>query len=500
LRRAAGLAGGGSVFTTIAREVAASRGRFHVGAKLYRSGVVSAGLALLASALSPAPAHAFFWLFGSPSPTYAPPPPSYREPRPLRPRIDHHRQRVLAEKDQPPIAGVPGPLHIVISIANQRLTLYRNGVPVAHAPVSTGVPGHPTPTGVFSVIEKQRFHRSNLYSAAPMPFMQRITWSGVAIHEGVLPGHPASHGCIRIPAAFARQLWSTTRLGARVIISPADVALAEIAHPHLFVPKRPAEPSPPHEVPVADQPARRAQASAVRTAEITDPVTASDAGGLRGAVTEKQRAFAFSMAGAARAVADAAVQSQGAASAVRARVLIHVVEAVQASHRIAVEKKAADRAKRIEALQKAGPISVFVSRKEKKLFVRHKFAPLFEAPVTIREADAPLGTHVYTLMDTPEGAATRWMVVTVPPKSAEVAERPARHGRRSSARAQTAEIPAVAPAPAAAAVAALDRMEIGQETLDRIAELVTPGATLIISDQGLGSETGRGTDFIVVTR
>lgn len=408
----------------------------------------------------------------------------------------------MAEKDQPPIAGVPGPLHIVISIESQRLTLYRNGVPVAHAPVSTGVPDHPTPTGVFSVIEKQRFHRSNLYSAAPMPFMQRITWSGVAVHEGVLPGHPASHGCIRIPAAFARQLWSTTRLGARVIISPSDVALAEIVHPNLFVPKPPAEPLP-NGGPVADQPARRAQASAVRTAEISDPITVSDAGALRGAVKDKQPAAALTIAGAVRAVADAAIKTQGAVSAVRSRIVLQLAEAVQASHTIALAKKAADHAKRIAALHKAGPISVFVTRKEKKLFVRHKFTPLFEAPVTIREGDAPLGTHVYTLMDTPEGAGTRWMVVTVPPKSAHVAERPERpkrHGRRPPPQPEVAEIPAVAPVPTEAAVAALDRMQIAPETLDRIAELVTPGATLIISDQGLGPETGRGTDFIVVTR
>ena len=91
-----------------------------------------------------------------------------------------------------------GPLQIVVSIDNQKVTLFSNGVRVAQGPVSTGVPGHPTPTGVFSIIEKDRYHRSNLYSNAPMPYMQRITWSGVALHEGVLPGYPASHGCIRM--------------------------------------------------------------------------------------------------------------------------------------------------------------------------------------------------------------------------------------------------------------------------------------------------------------
>ena len=128
----------------------------------------------------------------------------------------------------------PGPLHIVISIKKQQLTLYAGGVPVAHSQVSTGVPGHPTPQGVFSILEKRIYHESNLYSSAPMPYMQRITWSGVAMHQGVVPGHPASHGCIRLPAAFAKRMWGLTKVGARVIIAQDEIALAEIASRRLF--------------------------------------------------------------------------------------------------------------------------------------------------------------------------------------------------------------------------------------------------------------------------
>jgi len=90
-------------------------------------------------------------------------------------------------------------MQIVISINQQKLHLYADGKEVADSLVATGVPALPTPTGVFSVIGKERFHRSNIYSGAPMPFMQRITWSGVALHEGENIGHPASHGCIRMP-------------------------------------------------------------------------------------------------------------------------------------------------------------------------------------------------------------------------------------------------------------------------------------------------------------
>jgi hypothetical protein len=113
-----------------------------------------------------------------------------------------------------------GVLTIAISIDKQQLTLYSDGVPIAHSQVSTGTPGHQTPTGVFSIIQKDRWHHSNIYGNAPMYFMQRITWSGVAMHEGVVPNHPASHGCIRLPGAFARQLWGTTKLGVRVFVTP----------------------------------------------------------------------------------------------------------------------------------------------------------------------------------------------------------------------------------------------------------------------------------------
>ena len=108
---------------------------------------------------------------------------------------------------------------------------------IADSPVATGVPQLPTPTGVFSVIQKQVFHRSNIYSNAPMPFMERITWSGVALHEGENIGHPASHGCIRMPHDFAARLYELTRLGVRVVIARPELKPAAFADPHLFVHK-----------------------------------------------------------------------------------------------------------------------------------------------------------------------------------------------------------------------------------------------------------------------
>src|SRR5262249_31420652 len=117
----------------------------------------------------------------------------------------------------------------------QRVSVYDNGALLAQSVVSTGVQGHPTPQGIFSVISKHRWHASNIYSAAPMPYMQRITWSGIALHAGVVPGHPASHGCIRLKNEFAIRLWNLPRRGTRVIIAPGDTRPVEIAHPRLFV-------------------------------------------------------------------------------------------------------------------------------------------------------------------------------------------------------------------------------------------------------------------------
>src|SRR3984893_3101445 len=116
------------------------------------------------------------------------------------------------------------------------------------APVSSGQTGYETPAGVYSVIQKEEEHYSNLYDDASMPFMQRITWSGIALHAGALPASAASHGCIWIPLRFAEHLFDLTKVGLRVVIVPSDVAPSDIAHPSLFQPK-------PIEIAVATQPA-----------------------------------------------------------------------------------------------------------------------------------------------------------------------------------------------------------------------------------------------------
>jgi lipoprotein-anchoring transpeptidase ErfK/SrfK len=115
--------------------------------------------------------------------------------------------------------GIPGGVTIAVSIAMQRLYVYRGNELVAVSTVSTGRPGHRTPSGDFTVLQKARWHRSNIYSNAPMPFMQRLTWTGIAIHAGHLPGFPASHGCIRVPLEFARELFGMTSMGDAVSVA-----------------------------------------------------------------------------------------------------------------------------------------------------------------------------------------------------------------------------------------------------------------------------------------
>ena len=138
-------------------------------------------------------------------------------------------------------ATQPGsPLKLIVSIRRQRVSVWDGLHKLAESPISSGMSGHETPTGVFSILQKNRVHFSNIYDNAPMPFMQRLTWSGVALHAGALPGYPASHGCIRLPYSFAKQLFELTRIGARVIVARDDVEPQAIAHPRLPVPLPPA--------------------------------------------------------------------------------------------------------------------------------------------------------------------------------------------------------------------------------------------------------------------
>lgn len=173
----------------------------------------------------------FYWQDNDPGyyrPMFAPQP---RKPKARKPAAKNESARKETS------AKPHGPLIIAVSIEQQKMRVYDSNGLFAESPVSTGMKGHSTPMGVFSVIQKNKMHRSNIYSGAPMPYMQRLTWSGIALHAGVLPGYPASHGCIRMPTAFAVKMWSWTRMGARVIITPGAITPANFSHPVLVAQK-----------------------------------------------------------------------------------------------------------------------------------------------------------------------------------------------------------------------------------------------------------------------
>jgi L,D-transpeptidase catalytic domain len=130
-----------------------------------------------------------------------------------------------------------GHLVIVVSLPDQRLYAYRQGVRIAVSTCSTGKPGHKTPTGVFAILQKDKRHRSSTYNNAPMPNMNRLTWSGVALHAGELPGYPASHGCVRLPLEFSEKLFGITEIGTPVIIANAATYPSVVAHPGMILAK-----------------------------------------------------------------------------------------------------------------------------------------------------------------------------------------------------------------------------------------------------------------------
>ena len=135
-----------------------------------------------------------------------------------------------------PEVSPQGPIVLVVSLPEQLAYVYRNGVIIGASTISTGKKGHRTPTGVFTILQKKEDHYSNLYNAAPMPYMQRLTWDGIAIHAGRLPGYPASHGCVRLPYEFARKLFAETKTGLTVVVSDEKVFPDDVAHPGLVAP------------------------------------------------------------------------------------------------------------------------------------------------------------------------------------------------------------------------------------------------------------------------
>ena len=375
-----------------------------------------------------------------------------------------------------------GPLQIIISVDQQKLHLYSGGTHVADAPVATGVPDHPTPLGIFNIIQKQREHRSNIYSNAPMPFMERITWSGVALHEGVNLGHPASHGCIRMSHDFAVRLWALTRLGVGVVIARPELRPEEISDPHLFIHKdqdKPTDAEPATSLaPTRPMPPATAGAELLKTAET---------------VESDKKADTLREAGQNTSVTPilAAIDSVSPPSTPSDEPVEEEPEIVPLP-----PSKPAE----LDHSGDHGPIAIFVSGKNKKIYVRQDFLPLFDAAIEIDHPEQRLGTHVFTALEYADDRASfRWNVISLPAEqTARQAER--RFDKVGGVKRETMRIakssdPRLEETPQQA----LARIEIPQDVIDQISQLIVPGSSLIVSDQGLGEETDEGTNFIVVT-
>ncbi|MFL6796718.1 MAG: L,D-transpeptidase family protein [Xanthobacteraceae bacterium] len=521
------------------------------------SGFVTVRTALLSGAAFAlllsvsAPAHAaprglgYYFFYNDPAP------PAYTRRR--APAATTAAATAAAKKPNPERDGFPdvpkgtGVYQIMISIGTQRLALYHDGVRVAETSVSTGTPGHPTPKGIFSVIEKDRYHHSNLYGNAPMYYMQRLTWSGVAMHEGMLPGFAASHGCIRMPTAFASRLWPTTRLGARVVIAQHELVPTDFAHPALFMPKaKPAEPkvasngaveasegsrpvvlaqatlpeigmvdvgqgTPVSPIPDGPEALEEASASGFTSDDHTQAAAIPAAGSVAGndqatgalptpapaelapSVTpnELRKSVELPSAAPPDVGVDTVPPVVPASSAPPSS-----TEPAKPTPTLEPSKPVAPRPRLSDQpAKRGGQVAVFVSRKEKKIFVRQGFIPVLEMPIAIDIPDQPLGTHVFTAVSfTDEGAGMRWNVMTVPNELQ-------RAGEPRDSRKRLKEPPRpVETKPASTAAEALDRIHMPQEAVERISELLIPGSSLVVSDEGLGRETGRMTEFIVLTR
>jgi hypothetical protein len=463
-----------------------------------------------------------------------------------------------AQKAPPkePFPGMQnGPLQIVVSIGGQHATLYANGVRVEQTKVSTGTASNPTPLGVFSVIEKDRWHRSNLYNAAPMYFMHRLTWSGVAMHEGMLPGYAASHGCIRMPTGFVSRLWQVSKLGVRVVIARNDPVPYEFGHEKLFNPKQ--KPAVVSELPPIEGLRRTIAANEITTGEgprpvvlaqattVTDdaakipqvsdqapktvietvPATAApvettppapvqsaesiEAPPPPPAPTEVEIIVTTPAPAAAPAPAEVETTATTPAPAAAPPAPAAAADAVQDSEPDKRDPTGAEprkplppRNRAAEPTKKAGQVAVFVSKKEKKIFVRVGFVPVFDMPIEIANPDQPLGTHVFTAMEVLDGGTRmRWNAITMPPEQPVVRRDEVKGGnnKRNGRKAEPAPTAASTKAPSTA-TEALDRVNIPQAAIDRISELLIPGSSLVISDHGLGNETGRYTEFVVLTR
>jgi L,D-transpeptidase-like protein len=418
----------------------------------------------------------------------------------LTPDASARRSQTVPNRETMAPRQAGEPIMAIVSIKTQQVTFYDAEGWILRAPVSTGTKGRETPAGVFAVVEKDKDHHSTMYDDAWMPNMQRITWNGVALHGGPLPGYAASHGCVRMPYGFAEKLFGKTRIGMRVIIAPNDPTPIDFTHPALFVPNAEALAAAPAraetlareavEAAKEEENAKKAAAAAARETAFTgalrkleqlkkraDAELARTEKALAAARTDRAKKRAEAAKEKATTRAEEAGKKLEAATPADAKPKLETAAAAKEALKAAEAKKTAAVKAASDAKLVTEPVSVYISRATQKLYVRrntHKPAPdgggevfdtSIEVPVTIRDPGKPIGTHVFTAVARTDGGL-RWTAVTIDEGDD--------------------------------ATKALDRITIPQEVLDRIAPTAAPRSSIIISDEPLSKETNYRTEFVAV--
>jgi lipoprotein-anchoring transpeptidase ErfK/SrfK len=374
------------------------------------------------------------------------------------------------------------PLTLVVSVGDQEIDLYRGLTLITSSKVSTGTREYPTKPGVFSILEKRRYHHSNMYSAAPMPWMQRLTWSGTALHAGVVPGYPASHGCIRLPFSFAPKLFQITTGGENVIVAHTRPVPQILDHPTLFQPST-----------LSDEQDSGGSSANDTHSLFNEPEPFSAEIAEDHAVTS-----AIDSSGGILSDATSGHGVDDASSLAPLRIL--VTRRIERDRIISVQyllssmgylppQKFSGRlgtatASAIKAFQKANGIKetgtftddlvkrIYESAAQEQppeghIFVRQGYRALFDAPMTFRNLEQPLGTHLFSALFASGDSTARWMAISLE----------------------------------GSATAALDRIAIPADIRERISEKLTPGSSLIVADESKDSAIlPDGGDFIVFAK
>ena len=414
----------------------------------------------------------------------------------------------------------------MISLGNQKMTVYEDGQPVGKTRVSTGKAGHRTPTGIFSIIHKRRRHFSNIYNSAPMPYMQRLTWSGIALHQGVVPRYPASHGCVRLPSGFASQLFGFTERRSHVVIADGNPVPRSIEHSALFQPSIQQRSN--DTAKANQQPVRLAMNLAGKTsttdanpdgigeqANQTSPLAQS------GETSEPSKSNAARLRKSIHSDPEMQAHRQlmfATRSEAPLRVLItrkslqqRVKEAQQILSDLGYDAGEADgyigkqSVQAIKAFQTDKGLVVTgypndtlydalyqavgrTAEHKAFIYVRQNQKEIYSAPIDLVSPDKPLGTHLYTVMsvDKISGKAS-WNGLTAKARGRLPGQKRKKKGETVDVEVQTMG-------------QALDRIRIPDHVRLRIEDMLTPGSSLIIADTGHNRETGIDTDYIVLTR